>query len=99
MLLGPIFRRELDVAAKRWGTFGDRCSVPCVVLLVTATAAVGSVLLGRNGGSLAGAREVANNVFAFVVAVQALMVMALALAGERDRKTLDAVLASGLTSA
>jgi ABC-type Na+ efflux pump permease subunit len=106
MLLGPIFRRELDVAAKRWGTFGDRCSVPCVVLLVIATAAVGSGLLGQDGGSIAGVREVAGKVFAFVVAVQALMVMARvpgavapALAGERDRKTLDAVLASGLTSA
>src|SRR4051794_2924013 len=106
MLLGPIFRRELDVAAKRWGTFGDRGSVPAVGLLVIATAAGGSGLLGWDGGSLAGAREVASNVFAFVVAVQALMVMALvpgavapALAGERDRKTLDAVLASGFTSA
>src|SRR5262245_51490934 len=105
MLLGPIFRRDLDVAAKRWGTFGDRCTVPCVVLLVIATAAVGSGLLVQGVGSLAGTREVAGKVFAFIVAVQALMVMALvpgavapALAGERDRKTLDAVLTSGLTS-
>ena len=52
MLLGPIFRRELDVAAKRWGTFGDRCSVPCVVLLVIATAAVGSGLLGWGGAAV-----------------------------------------------
>ena len=79
---------------------------PGVVLLVIATAAVGSGLLGWDGGSLAGAREVAGKVFAFVVAVQAMMVMVLvpgavapALAGERDRKTLDAVLASGFTSA
>jgi len=105
MLLGPIFRRELDVAARRWGTFGDRCSVPTGVLLVIATAAVGSGLLGWDGGSLAGVREVAGKVFAYLVAVQAMMMMVLvpgavapALAGERDRKTLDAVLASGFTN-
>ncbi len=37
------------------GTFGDRCSVPAVVLLVIVTAAVGSGLLGWDVGSLAGA--------------------------------------------
>src|SRR4051812_40891208 len=106
MLLGPIFRRELDIAAKRRGALRDRCSVPCVVLLVIATAALVSWLLGQDGGSPAGVRDLAGKVFAFVVAVEAAMVMVLvpgtvapALAGERDRKTLDEVLTSGLTSA
>src|SRR4051794_39297707 len=104
MTIGPLFRREHVVSIARGDLFRDR-------LLVAALtgAAVGSCLLvwgwkGYDRESVVGAASFDQAAFGLVVAVQACMSVGLVIpvsrviASERDRKTLDALLATRLSS-
>jgi hypothetical protein len=101
----PILRRELSVAA-RSGTIGLRAgSVPLVVMVILGVGVAWRVA-GRDGTSIAGASALAQTTFGCVVAMQALLTLMIVpeevariLVGARQRKTLDGLLASGLSSA
>jgi ABC-type transport system involved in multi-copper enzyme maturation permease subunit len=106
MWIGPILRRELIVLVRRKAVYFDR---------FTSLAMVTAVILGCVWAwdrwkwdlvSLAGASAFARTSFGLVIAVQVNLVIALvlrqvamAIAAERDRKSLDALLATRLSSA
>jgi hypothetical protein len=105
MDFGPILRRELIVASRR-GVIGLRAGSTCLVLLVMGLVVVGWDAAGRERSSLGGMAALARAVFGGVVGLQALLTLMMVtdevsriLVGERQRKTLDGLLASSLSSA
>jgi hypothetical protein len=105
MDFGPILRRELIVASRR-GAVGLRAGIAGLMLLVMALVVVGWYASGQDRSSLAGMAALARVVFGAVVGLQALLLLMMVpgevtriLAGERQRKTLDGILASSLSSA
>src|SRR4051812_10255793 len=105
MDFGPILWRELIVASRR-GAIGLRAGSAGLVLLVMALVVVGWDAAGRDRSSPGGMAALARAVFGAVVGLQALLTLMMVpdevtriLVGERQRKTLDGLLASGLSSA
>lgn len=104
--MGPILRRELIVLARRRATYSDRAVLAGLVLGALVGSAVVWDHLGRDRATGPGATRFAHAAFGLVVAVLTVLTVggvpaavAPGVAGERDRKTLDALLASGLSSA
>jgi hypothetical protein len=105
MDFGPILRRELIVASRR-GAIGLRTGSAGMVLLVMAMVVVGRDAAGHDRFSPGGMAALARAVFGAAVGLQALLTLMLVpeevtriLVGERQRKTVDGLLASGLSSA
>jgi hypothetical protein len=106
MHLGPILRRELIVASRRQPLFSMRTGVAALMLLVVAGCIVGWSLTESDRTSIRGMAWWAQTAFGSALAIQAFAVllvviedMAQALPRERERKTLDGLVASGLSSA
>src|SRR4051795_6167854 len=106
MSLGPFLRRELITSVRRGTAFSDRRNA---VVLVTAVVAGCVVVWDRWGWdriSVDGATSFAHSTFGLVVAAQALLVLGLvparvapSIASERDRKSLDSLLATRFSAA
>jgi hypothetical protein len=101
---GPILRRELLVAARR-GMIGLRAGSAAMVVVVIAAATVGWDVEGKERTSPAGMSAFAHHAFGWVVAMQGVLTLLIVpeevvrlVAGGRQRKTWDALLASGLSS-
>jgi len=106
MLRGPILRRELLIAARRAETYVGRFVGGATVAVVIAACVFGWDYWGWDRTSVAGAKAFGLAVFGLLVG--ALLVPTIGLipsvaapgiAGERDRKSLDALLATRLSSA
>jgi ABC-type transport system involved in multi-copper enzyme maturation permease subunit len=105
MDLGPFLKRELLCLARRGTARSDRCGLAVVAALVVAGCAVAWDWHGWDRTSVAGAAEFAVWVFAWTVGLVTLLTIALvpdyvapAIAAERDRATLDALLATRLSA-
>ena len=105
MISGSVFRRELRMASKRWATFSERTGGLWILLVVLMVAVVVWWVLEWDNQSLGGMRRFTLVVFGLVSLVAgggvigiAPAVVAPILAGERDRKSLDAVLTTRLSS-
>jgi ABC-type Na+ efflux pump permease subunit len=105
MFPGPIFTRELRIASKRWATFSERTGGLWILLVVLIAAVVVWRILEWDNQTPWGMRQFTLLVFGMVSIVTgggligvAPAVVAPILAGERDRKSLDAVLAARLSS-
>jgi ABC-type Na+ efflux pump permease subunit len=106
MTLGPILRRELITSVRRAETFQDRLGAAAVAAAVLAGSVVAWVWWGWDRASVAGAAAFARATFGLIVAAQAVLTMGLVpgevaprIASERDRKSLDALLATPLSGA
>jgi hypothetical protein len=105
MQLGPIVRRELVISVRRESAFRERTLVAGLVTAVIVGVVGAWDYAGWDRFSIAGASQWGLTVFGAVIAVQTIFAVgvistvALAIARERDRKTLDAVLTSRLSSA
>lgn len=106
MTWGPIFGRELIVASRRRSTYvGRAVGVVVLAVVVGATVALWD-WSGRDRASVAGAASLGVWAFSLALALQAAITLgtvpgevAAGIALERDRKTLDALLATRLSSA
>ena len=104
MSIGSFLRREYVVSIERGELFRDRI----LAAALAGTAVVSCLLVwdwkGWDRTSVAGASSFAQVAFGFVVAAQAcisvgfVLTVARAIASERDRKSLDALLATRLSS-
>ena len=106
MLFGPIFRRELMTSARRSETFANRAATAGLAAAIVGACAGVWDWLGWDRASVAGASAFGLKVFGVLVVMQAIFAMAVVpvevapgIAAERDRKTLDALLATRLTAA
>jgi ABC-type transport system involved in multi-copper enzyme maturation permease subunit len=106
MALGPILRRELITSVRRAETFQDRLGAAAVAAAVLAGSVVAWAWWGWDRASVAGAAAFARATFGLIVAAQAVLTMGLVpgevaprIASERDRKSLDALLATPLSGA
>jgi len=106
MLLGPIFGRELITSARRAGTFGNRAFAAGLAAAIVGACAWAWDWQGWDRSSVAGAAAFGLKAFGVIAAVQAIFVMVVVptevapgIAGERDRKSLDTLLATRLTAA
>ena len=106
MLPGPVFKRELRMASKRRVVFIDRATSPMMVVAMMIAVALIWYYLEWERESLEGIRRFSLAVFGVAVVLMGTGILGLTtsavstiIAGERDRKSLDAVLASRLTSA
>ncbi len=103
----PTLRRELIVSSRRRGIFSDRVVYAGLLLAAIGTMELVWVLVGGDRASSFAALGVyTKTVFGTIVLVQALFVFGMVpvqvapiVARERDRKTLDALLATELSSA
>jgi hypothetical protein len=105
MECGPILRRELIVAARR-GTTALRTGSAAVVVVIIAALAVAWRVEGRDRSSLSGMSAFALQALGLIVAAHGVLSLMLVpeevariVVGARQRKTLDALLTSGLSSA
>lgn len=104
MSIGPFLRLEYAGSIERGELFRDRLRAAVPLGLVLALALVVWDWNGWDRASVAGAATFAHVAFGLVVAVQACLAVALVfpvarmIALERDRKTLDALLATRLSS-
>src|SRR4051812_1836435 len=103
---GPILWRELLITSRKRGTCVDRSVAAATVLGVIVGCAVVNDWIGMDRTSLAGLTRFSMLTFELVVAILTTMMLGMVpagvapgVAGERDRKTLDALLATQLTSA
>lgn len=106
MSLGPFLRRELITSVRRGTAFSDRRGPLVLTALVVAGCAVAWDWWGWDRASVAGASSFALATFAWIVATQAVLapglvpvLVAPAIAAERDRKSLDSLLATRLSAA
>ena len=104
MGIWPFLRREYVVSVRRGDLFRDRLRAAAAVgLAVAAWLIVWDYWLGWDRASVAGAALFAHVAFGLVVAMQTSVAIGLvipvskAVAGERDKKTLDALLATRLS--
>jgi hypothetical protein len=102
MPAGPIFTRELIVTLRNGTTRRDRLF--CPVMLAAVVAGCGAVWdwWGWDRASVAGAARFGLSAFGLIVAALGLLTLApiqTPIAAERDRKSLDSLLASRLSSA
>ncbi len=106
MSLKPFLRRKLIISARRGTVFSERCAAASLM----ATIIAGSVLVwdwwGWDRSSVLGMASFAWKTFGLLVAAQAVLVLGLvttlvapSIAVERDRKSLDALLATKFSSA
>src|SRR5262245_43358619 len=106
MVLGPFLKRELVAWVRRGAAFSERC----VTLVVPAMVLTGYALTwdwqGWDRTSVAGAASFAFWVFAWTVGALALFEMGVVaacvapgIASERDRKSLDSLLATQFSAA
>jgi ABC-type transport system involved in multi-copper enzyme maturation permease subunit len=105
MLMGPFLKRELLCLARRGTARSDRCALAVVAALVVAGCAVAWEWHGWDRTSVAGAAEFALWVFGWTAGLVGLLTIALvpdyvapAIAAERDRASLDALLATQLSA-
>lgn len=105
MSLGPFLRRELITSARRGTAFSDRCSAVVLVAAVVVGCVVVWDWRGWDRASVAGATSFALSTFGLIVAGQAFLAMghvpalvAPLIASERDRKSLDSLLATRLSA-
>ena len=103
---GPILRRELLATSRRRSTFSDRAVIGLVFLAALAAGTAWWDHDGRDRASRAGQSRYATAGFGLVLAFGAVMALvsvpnevAPLIAAERERKTLDALLATRLRSA
>ena len=103
MLLGPIFSRELMTSARRTDSFQNRAYTAVLAAAIVGGCAGFWDWKGWDRASVAGASAFGLRAFAAIVAVQAFFVMVIipsevapGVAGERDRRSLDALLATRL---
>ncbi len=106
MELGPILRRELVVTSRRRSTYFDRVGGALFLLGVGCARVMLWDYLGQDRSSLDGMKQLILSIFGDMVGLLGLITMAMVLAAvapgvarERDRKTLDALLATELSSA
>lgn len=106
MPFGPFLRRELLTSSRRRSTYGDRAVAAGLVLAIVAAVFAIWDANGWDRASVSGMNGFTTRVFAFVVGLQVVVVMggvtndvAGGLAGERERKTLDALLSTRLGDA
>src|SRR3954470_17540059 len=106
MAFGAFLRRDLIASTRRRKIFSDR--LPGVILLSAVIFAGAAVAdwLGWDRHSVAGTSRFSLSVFGLYVAIQLMFVLGMmatlvspAIASERDRKTLDALLATNVSSA
>ncbi len=106
MSFKPFLRRKLITSVRRGTAFSERCAAASLM----AAMVVGSVLVwdwwGWDRSSVLGMASFAWTTFGLLVATQAVLVLGLvstlvapAIAMERDRKSLDALLATEFSSA
>jgi hypothetical protein len=105
MPLGPFLGRVLVTAARRRSTFWDRCLIATVAAAVAAVVIVVWDWWGWDRTSVSGARECALAAFGWVIAVLTMLGLGVVIgevspgvALERDKKTIDALLSSRLSS-
>lgn len=106
MFLEPFLRRERIIAVRRGRVFTDRLGSAVLVLAVVAGCVGVWLWQGWDRGPIAVGLTFAGTTFGLVVLAQTIMAIALigghvapAIAGERDRQSLDALLATRLSSA
>ena len=106
MPFGPFLRRELLSSSRRRSTFGDRAVAAGLVLGVVASVFAIWDANGWDRASVSGMNGFTIRVFAFVVGLQVVAIVggvtnnvAGGLAGERERKSLDALLSTRLGDA
>jgi ABC-type transport system involved in multi-copper enzyme maturation permease subunit len=106
MLIEPFLRRELVSSARRRQLFQDRFVGTALVTAIVAGGAAYASWNGLNPSSVFGVRLLGQASFGFVVAiaaglsmVQVPMELSAAIASERDRKSLDSMLATRFRSA
>ncbi len=104
MPFGPVFRRELLTSSRHKRTFRQRVFAGLLVLAIILLAAVVCDYAGRDRTSLDGVRWFALVTFCLVVGLQVFSTMgattsvvAPLIAKERDKKSLDALLATELS--
>jgi ABC-type transport system involved in multi-copper enzyme maturation permease subunit len=105
MSLGPFLRRELVVSVRRGTAFSDRRGAVVLTAVVVAGCFVAWDWWGWDRASVAGAASFALATFAWIVASQAVLALWLvpaliapAIASERDRQSLDSLLATRLSA-
>jgi len=106
MTLGPFLIREFRISSRRGRIFLGRATSAGVVLAVIGCMGLAWTQAGWERGSVRGMAGFTLQVFAAIVVLQALGAwvgvpgeVAPRIAGERERRTLDALLASRLSSA
>lgn len=105
MSIGAFLRRERVTLARRGTAIFDRCAVVVLAALVVAGCAVAWDGWGWDRASVAGGARFALVTFAGVVASQLVLALGLvpavvgpSIASERDRKSLDSLLATRLSA-
>jgi ABC-type Na+ efflux pump permease subunit len=106
MSLGPFLRRELITSVRRGTAFSDRRSAVVLLTMVVAACVVVWDWWGWDRASVAGAASLALTTFGLMVAAQVVLTLvsvpamvAPAIASERDRKSLDSLLATPVSAA
>jgi len=106
MDLGPIVRRELLLASRRKGTYWNRGTAGITVLVVIFLHLAVCDYLGLDRSSLDGGRRFALQTFGQIVSAMVFLTAAYVvsevapmIAREREKKSIDALLASQLSSA
>lgn len=106
MSLGPFFKRELKTSSWRNETSRHRVITLAVLVLALGVFIAGWPLSGRDRSTVAGMVRFGLAVFALMVTMLASLAMGMilaeiapAIAGKRDKKTLDLLLTTRLTSA
>jgi hypothetical protein len=102
----PFLRRALVTAARRRSTFWDRTLIAALVVAMAGGVVVVWDWWGWDRASISGAHRCALAAFGLVIAALVMLVLGVVagevspgVALERDKRTLDALLASGLSSA
>ncbi len=105
MTLGPMIRRELVTSARRWATYSGRASWVLMVFAIMAVCSAAWSWTGADRDTLAGRSRFCLVVFISMVSIQAWVTMLMVLSdvatllpAERERKTLDALLSTQLSS-
>ncbi len=105
MALGPILKRELIRSVRRKETFHNRAAAAGLAMVVVAGCVAAWDWWGWDRASVRGASRFALATFGLIVAVQAMLTLGMvpgevapAIASERDRKSLDALLATRLSA-
>jgi ABC-type transport system involved in multi-copper enzyme maturation permease subunit len=105
MWLGPFLKRELVTSVRRGAAFTDRCGALVVAALVLVGCGLTWDWRGWDRTSVAGAASFALWVFAWTIGALTFLEIALVpacvapgIASERDRKSLDSLLATRFSS-
>jgi hypothetical protein len=106
MAFGPFLRRELTTSVRQGGAYHDRIAALVLVMAIVAGYMVAWRWFGWERASVEGAAVFGWSTFGLIVVAQVCLAIttaarqvAPAIASERDRKSLDAVLATRLSAA